>query len=247
MGPLSGCIRGPKVSELNVANPDFIKGMNSFLASTDLETIKTYLRWQLILSTPGYVLPKPLDDERFDFYSHKLRGQPEQRARWKRCVQATDEGLGEALGQVYVTQEFSPANKQATLQMVKDIEAAMDQDIDTLDWMSAATKVRAKEKLHAVADKIGYPDRWRDYSKLVIVRDDAFGNALRATAFENRRQLAKIGPPVDRGEWGMSPPTVMPITTRVQTISIFPLASFSPRCMTVALRMHRTMDTSAAL
>ena len=90
----------PKVSELNVANPDFIKGLNSLLASTDLETIKTYLRWQLILSTPGYVLPKPLDDERFDFYSHKLRGQPEQRARWKRCVQATDGGLGEALGQV---------------------------------------------------------------------------------------------------------------------------------------------------
>ena len=198
----------PKISELNVANPDFIKGLNSLLASTDLETIKTYLRWQLILSTPGYVLPKPLDDERFDFYGRKLRGQPEQRARWKRCVQATDAGLGEALGQVYVAQEFSPANKQATLQMVEDIEAAMDQDIDTLDWMSPATKVRAKEKLHAVADKIGYPDHWRDYSSLVISRDDAFGNALRATAFENRRQLAKIGKPVDRGEWLITPATV---------------------------------------
>ena len=115
-------------------------------------------------STPGYVLPKAFDDEHFDFYGHKLRGQPEQRARWKRCVQATDAGLGEALSQVYVAQEFPPSNKQATLQMVKDIEAAMDQDIDTLDWMSPATKVRAKEKLHAVADKIGYPDHWRDYS-----------------------------------------------------------------------------------
>ncbi len=198
----------PRVSELNVANPDFLKGLNSVLASTDLETIKTYLRWQLILSTPGYVLPKVLDDERFDFYGHKLRGQPEQRARWKRCVQATDGALGEALGQVYVAQEFPPANKQATLQMVQDIEAAMGQDIDTLDWMSAATKVKAKEKLHAVADKIGYPDHWRDYSSLVITRDDAFGNSLRATAFESRRQLAKIGRPVDRGEWGMSPPTV---------------------------------------
>lgn len=198
----------PRVSELNVANPDFLKGLNSVLATTDLETIKTYLRWQLILSTPGYVLPKALDDESFDFYGHKLRGQPEQRARWKRCVQATDGALGEALGQVYVAQEFSPANKQATLQMVHDIEAAMDQDIDTLDWMSAATKVKAKEKLRAVADKIGYPDHWRDYSSLVITRDDAFGNSLRATAFESRRQLAKIGKPVDRGEWGMSPPTV---------------------------------------
>src|SRR5467141_4383329 len=173
-----------------------------------METIKTYLRWQLINSIPGYVLPKTFDDEHFDFYGRRLRGQPEQRARWKRCVQATDQGLGEALSQLYVTQEFPPANKQATQQMVKDIEAAMDQDIDTLDWMSSATKVRAKEKLHAVADKIGYPDHWRDYSNLTIARDDAFGNALRATEFESRRQLAKIGKPVDRGEWLITPATV---------------------------------------
>jgi putative endopeptidase len=198
----------PPINELNVANPDFIKGLNSLIESTDLESIRTYLRWQVITSTPSYVLPKHLDDESFDFYRHKLRGQPEQRARWKRCVQATDGALGEALGQVYVAQEFSPANKQATLQMVQDIEAAMDQDIDTLDWMSSATKVKAKEKLRAVADKIGYPDRWRDYSALVIVRDDAFGNARRAADFENRRQLAKIGKPVDRGEWFITPATV---------------------------------------
>jgi putative endopeptidase len=182
--------------------------LNALLASTDLETIKTYLRWQLLTSTPGYTLPKAFDDEIFDFYGRKLRGQPEQRARWKRCVQAVDAGLGEAVGQVYVIQEFPPANKQATLQMVKDIEAAMDHDIDTLDWMSPATKVRAKEKLQAVADKIGYPDHWRDYASLTIARDDAFGNALRATEFENRRQLAKIGKPVDRGEWLITPPTV---------------------------------------
>lgn len=198
----------PAVTELSVTYPEFFKGLNALLASTDMETIKTYLRWQLLTSTPGYVLPQALDDEDFDFYGRKLRGQPEQRARWKRCVQATDNGLGEALGQVYVSQEFPPANKKATLQMVKDIEAAMDQDIDTLDWMSAATKVRAKEKLRAVADKIGYPDHWRDYSSLAIVRDDAFGNAQRATEFENRRQLAKIGQPVDRGEWLISPATV---------------------------------------
>ena len=198
----------PPVSEINVVNPDFFKGLNALIASTDLETIKTYLRWQLLTSTPGYVLPQALDDEHFDFYGHKLRGQPQQRARYKRCVQATDAALGEALGQAYVAQEFPASNKQATLQMVKDIEAAMDQDIDTLDWMSATTKARAKEKLRAVADKIGYPDHWRDYSKLTIARDDAFGNALRATEFENRRQLAKIGKPVDRGEWLISPSTV---------------------------------------
>lgn len=198
----------PRVTELNVTIPDFFKGMNALIASTDMETIKTYLRWQLITATPGYVLPKALDDENFDFNGHKLRGQPEQRARYKRCVQATDGALGEALGQVYVAQEFPPANKQATLQMVKDIEGAMDQDIDTLDWMSATTKARAKEKLRAVADKIGYPDYWRDYSALTIARDHAFGNSLRATEFENRRQLAKIGKPVDRGEWLISPSTV---------------------------------------
>ena len=198
----------PRVTEINIANPDFMKGLNALIASTDMETIKTYLRWQLITSTPGYVLPKALDDEHFDFYGRKLRGQPEQRARYKRCVQATDAGLGEALGQVYVAQEFPPANKQATLQMVKDIEAAMDQDIDTLDWMSSATKARAREKLRAVADKIGYPDHWRDYSTLTIARDDAFGNAQRATEFESRRQLAKIGQPLDRGEWYISPATV---------------------------------------
>src|ERR1700722_12524759 len=198
----------PPVSEVNVTNPDFFKGMNSLLASTDMETIKTYLRWQLIHSTDGLVLPQAFDDEIFDFYRRKLAGQPEQRARWKRCVQATDGPLGEALGQVYAAQEFPPSSKQATVQMVRDIEAAMGQEIETLTWMSPATRVRAQEKLHAVANKIGYPDHWRDYSKLTVVRGDAFGNAQRAAEFENHRQLNKIGKPVDRGEWGMSPPTV---------------------------------------
>jgi putative endopeptidase len=198
----------PPITEVNVANPDFFKGLNALLSSTSLPVIKTYLRWRLINSTPSEVLPKAFDDEHFDFYGHRLRGQPEQRARWKRCVQATDAALGEALGQVYAAQEFPPSSKQATLQMVHDIETAMDQDINTLDWMSASTKVRAKEKLRAIADKIGYPDHWRDYSKLVVVRDDAYGNAIRAMEFENERELAKIGKPVDRGEFGMSPPTV---------------------------------------
>jgi putative endopeptidase len=198
----------PAVTRVNVANPEFFKGLSALLNSTDMGTIKAYLRWQLINGVQGIVLPQAFDEEGFDFFGHKLRGQPEQRARWKRCVQATDGALGEALGQVYVAQEFSPESKEATVQMVKDIESAMDHDIDTLDWMSAETKIRAKAKLHAVADKIGYPDHWRDYSKLVVTREDAFGNAQRSVAFENLRQLAKIGKPVDRGEFGMSPPTV---------------------------------------
>jgi endothelin-converting enzyme/putative endopeptidase len=198
----------PKLTELNVTHPPFFQGLNSLLDSTSLDDIKTYLRWQLIHSVDTLTLPKAFDAESFDFYGHQLRGQPEQRARWKRCSAATDNALGEALGQVYVAQEFPPSSKQATVQMVHDIEAAMDEDLATLDWMSPETKVKAKEKLHAIADKIGYPDHWRDYSKLTVKRDDAFGNFLRATEFENRRQLAKIGKPVDRGEWGMSPPTI---------------------------------------
>ncbi len=198
----------PSVTEINVTNPDFFKGMNAVLDSTDLATIKAYLRWQLIASAENTVLPKAFDDEMFDFNGRKLRGQPEQQARWKRCVQATDRALGEALGQVYVEKEFPPSSKAATLQMVRDIESAMDQDLERLDWMSAETKARAKAKLHAVADKIGYPDRWRDYSLLIVKRDDAYGNAERGVVFENKRQIEKIGKPVDRGEWGMTPPTV---------------------------------------
>ena len=198
----------PPITELNVANPEFFKGLNALLDATDLKTIQTYLRWQLVNSTDGLVLPKAFDDELFDFNRHKLMGQPEQRARWKRCVGATDGAIGEALGQVYVAQEFPPSSKQATLQMVHDIESAMDRDIATLDWMSPETKARAKEKLHAIADKIGYPDKWRDYSKLTVERGNAFGINQRAIVFENLREINKIGQPVDRGEWGMTPPTI---------------------------------------
>ena len=198
----------PPVSELNVTNPDFFKGLHALLQSTDLDTIKTYLRWQLINGVPSVVLPKALDEEDFKFFGQQLRGQPQQQARWKRCSSATDGALGEALGQIYVKAFFSPESKARTLQMVKDIEDAMDREIDTLTWMSPETKTKAKAKLHQVADKIGYPDHFRDYAALKIVRGDALGNAIRSVEFENHRQIAKIGQPVDRGEWGMSPPTV---------------------------------------
>jgi putative endopeptidase len=198
----------PPVTELNVAEPEFLKGMNALIASTSLDTIKTYLKWQLINSIPAVALPRALDEENFAFNGRILTGTPQQRPRWKRCVQATDSALGEALGQVYVEQEFPPSSKAATQQMVRDIEAAMDADIDTLDWMSPATKAKAKDKLHMIANKIGYPDKWRDYSSLRVVRGDALGNEIRAVEFENHRQLDKIGKPVDKGEFGMSPPTV---------------------------------------
>ena len=198
----------PAFSDLNVANPDFFKGLNALIESTSLETIKTYLRWQLINGIPSSTLPVALDKEHFSFYGRDLSGQPEQRARWKRCVQATDAALGEAVGEVYVTTYFSAQSKQRTVQMVHDIEAAMDRNIGTLTWMSPETKAKAEQKLHMVADKIAYPAHWRDYSALVVVRGDALGNAMRGVEFENRRQLAKIGKPVDRGEWITTPATV---------------------------------------
>ncbi|HEX4450061.1 MAG TPA: M13 family metallopeptidase [Kofleriaceae bacterium] len=209
--PLKQLLEGAgigSVTQLNVANPDFMKGASAVIDATDVATIKAYLRWQLVAATNPIALPKTLDDEHFAFYGKALRGQPEQRARWKRCVQATDGALGEALGQVYVAQEFPPSSKAATLQMVHDIEGAMSADIDTLDWMSPMTKQRAKQKLKLVAEKIGYPDHFRDYTKITVARDDAFGDSLRAVMFENDRQFAKIGKPLDRGEWLMSPPTV---------------------------------------
>ena len=198
----------PAFTELNVANPEFFKGLNALLESTDLDTIKTYLRWQLIHSTPSYTLPEAMDEETFNFYGRDLSGQPQQRARWKRCVQATDGALGEAVGKVYVEKNFTAEDKARTVQMVHDIEAAMDKNIDTLEWMSPETKIKAKAKLNMVADKIGYPDHFRDYSKLTIIRGDALGNAQRAAEFENHRELDKIGKPVNRDEWFMTPATV---------------------------------------
>lgn len=198
----------PPLTELNVANPEFFKGLNALLQSTDLETIKAYLRWQFIARLPSYVLPAELDDEQFNFFGRRLQGRLQQRDRWKRCVQATDGVLGEALGEAYVKAYFPPQNKVKTLQMVKDIEDAMDRELDTLTWMSSETRLKAKEKLRLMVDKIGYPDHWRDYSSLKIVRGDAFGNAIRAVQFENRHELDKIGKPVARGEWRMSPQTV---------------------------------------
>jgi putative endopeptidase len=200
-------IHSPHVTELNITTPGFMPALLQAIMATDISTLRAYLRYQL-LTSEAHNLPKRFDDENFDFYGRKLNGQPEQRPRWKRCSQGVDSALGEALGQVYVDRYFAGNAKAKTLEMVNDIEHAMDRDIDQLDWMSPATKVRAKEKLHAVANKIGYPDKWRDYTRLTISRDDALGNGERGTAFENDRQLTKIGKPVDKLEWDMTPPTV---------------------------------------
>ncbi len=198
-------MHSPKVTEINNATPEYFPALVKAADATNLETLKAYMRYHLLTSAAGR-LPKPFDAENFDFYGRKLNGQPEQAARWKRCSNSVKGALGEAVGKVYVEQYFAGDSKAKMVQMVDDIEAAMDRDIDQVEWMSPATKVRAKEKLHLVANKIGYPDKWRDYSKLEVKPDDALGNQLRATAFENDRQLTKIGKPVDHGEWDMTPP-----------------------------------------
>ena len=197
----------PSLTSLNVLSPNFFKALNEELAKETLADWKTYLRWHLVHANAPF-LSSPFVNENFAFYGKTLRGQEELKPRWKRCTEYVDDDLGEALGQVYVEKYFSPQAKQEAVKMVKEIEDAMQQDIETLPWMSATTKQQALVKLHAMANKIGYPDKWRDYSKLEIVRGDELGNVERARVFEFNRQLAKIGKPVDRGEWEMTPPTV---------------------------------------
>jgi putative endopeptidase len=197
----------PSLSSLNVAAPGFFKALNEELAKESLPDWKVYLRWHLVNADASH-LSAAFVNEDFAFYGKTLRGQEQLQPRWKRCTEAVDGYLGEALGQAYVAKYFPPEAKEQALKMVKEIQAAMEHDIKSLPWMSPATKEQALVKLHAMANKIGYPDKWRDYSKLEIVRGDELGNVERARAFEFNRQLAKIGKPVDRGEWGMTPPTV---------------------------------------
>ena len=174
------------------------------------------------------MLPKAFVDENFDFYGKTLRGAKELRPRWKRCVQYTDNDLGEALGQAYVAETFPPEAKAHTLQMVHELEAALKQDITELSWMTPETKKQALEKLSRIDNKIGYPDKWRDYSSLNIVRGDAMGNSLRANQFEFNRQLNKIGKPVDRSEWGMTPPTVNAYYNPLENNVNFPAGILQP-------------------
>ncbi len=198
----------PAFTSLNVAMPDYFTALNKLLPETDVASLKALLRWDLLHSSPGTALPAALDNEQFAFYGKTLRGQPEQRVRWKRCVEATDHALGEALGKVYVAERFSPHDKAKNQSILDDIESSMGRDIHQLDWMSAPTKDKAEIKLAAVTNKVGYPDHWRDYASLTVTRGDAIGNARRAASFEDHRVLARIGQPTDKQEWEMSPPTV---------------------------------------
>jgi putative endopeptidase len=203
-------LKGIKIGEfttLNVATPTYITAMNAEIDYASLDSLKSYLRWHA-LRAAAPALSKPFVDENFNFFQAILNGQKEPTPRWKRCTRATDQALGEAVGQDWVKQNFPPDAKANMDKLVAALERALGQDIAQLPWMSDATKVEAKAKLDAIRNKIGYPENWRDYSALVVKRDDPLGNMERNAEFERRRNLDKLGKPVDEKEWGMTPPTV---------------------------------------
>jgi endothelin-converting enzyme/putative endopeptidase len=197
----------PGFTTVNVASPDFVKALDGVIGRFSLADWKTYLTWDVVHGA-ARLLPAEFVKENFDFYGKTLTGATELRPRWKRCADFTDAELGEALGKRFVEQTFGAEGKARTLKMVVALEKALGQDLEQLPWMTAETKKQALVKLQAIANKIGYPDKWRDYSSVEIRRDDPVGNTARAEAFEFQRQLNKIGKPVDRLEWGMTPPTV---------------------------------------
>ena len=222
-----GQVGQPGLKDLNVGQPDFFKSLNGDLTSTPIEDWKTYLRWTLVNTTaPG--LSEPFVAEDFAFNSKELRGTKEILPRWKRCVTATDRSLGEALGQVYVKKYFPPEAKAHALEMVHNLTAALRADLPTLSWMGSATRTQAITKLQAFGVKIGYPDKWRDYSGLKIERNDYMQNELRAAHFEFQRQMNKIGKPVDKTEWGMTPPTVNAYYRSSMNEIVFPAGILQP-------------------
>ena len=221
----------PAFAGLNVGWPDFFKGMNELLDARSLDDWKAYLRWQAVHGAAPF-LPAAFVNENFNFFDKTLRGTKELRPRWKRCVELTNRQLGEALGQPYVAATFGAEGKERMSKMVVALESALDRDIQGLPWMTDATKRRALEKRAAIANKIGYPDRWRDYSKLKIVRGDAFGNGTRAIAFENARNMAKIGTQGRSLRVAMTPPTVNAYYSPPRTTSTSRPASCSRRSST---------------
>jgi predicted metalloendopeptidase len=200
-------VKAPASDHFIVSSPDFFRAEDKLLAETPLDQWKSYMRWQVIHHASSY-LTKAMDSENFDFFSKTLAGQEAQLPRWRRCTHWADRDLGEALGQAYVDAAFPPSSKARTLEMVRAIENAMHGDIESVSWMTPATKEQAIVKLKGIEDKIGYPSHWRDYSSVKITRGSLLGNVEQATAFEFERWVAKIGKPVDRGEWTMTPPTI---------------------------------------
>ncbi|MFY8096030.1 MAG: M13 family metallopeptidase [Niveispirillum sp.] len=220
-------IGAPAFTEMNVGQPKFFEALNAKLSQASLDDIKTYLTWHTLRANAQW-LPMAFSEEAFNFYGRTLNGTKEQRPRWKRCVAATDNALGEDLGKYFVEKAFGPEHKKRMLTMVGDVQAALKDRISNLDWMSPETKAKAHEKLANMPNKIGYPDNWRDYSTLTISKGDLLGNVARSEAFEQRRQLSRIGQPRDSSEWGMTPPTVNAYYSPQQNNINFPAGILQP-------------------
>jgi predicted metalloendopeptidase len=217
----------PAGTTLNVWQPEFFQAANAMITAQPLATWKTYLRWQL-LSAAAPTLPKKFVDENFAFYGTTLSGTPQLQPRWKRCVNATDTALGMALGRIYVQEHFPPEAKKRADELVRNLLLALNDDIQQLTWMSEATKKAAAEKVSTFRPKIGYPDKWRDYGTLQIAPGAYAVDVLVANQFEWRRDLAKVGKPVDRTDFGMSPPTVNAYYNAAKNEIVFPAGIFQP-------------------
>ena len=212
---------------LNVSSPEFVKTVNTELETENLPALRAYLRWHVLHSAAPY-LAKPYVDEDFAFFQQTLAGQKEQQPRWKLCTRLTDRALGEAVGQDWVKKNFPPDAKANMEQLVAALKKALDEDIQTLPWMSDQTKAEAEKKLAAFRQKIGYPEHWRDYSALTIKRDDLIGDADRISIYERDYNLHKLGKPVDETEWGMTPPTVNAYYNPPQNDINFPAGILQP-------------------
>ncbi len=213
--------------EFVVRELDAVEGLGKLFGQVPVATWRSYLTYHF-LSNVADTLPKAFDDERFDFYGRTLNGQPQQRDRWKRAVNALDGSLGEALGQLYVARYFPPDSKAKMLTLVENLRAAYAERVKQLPWMSEATKKAALEKLATFRPKIGYPDKWRDYSALEIRAGDAYGNAVRAAVFDWNRDVNRLGKPTDRDEWGMTPQTVNAYYNPTFNEIVFPAAILQP-------------------
>lgn len=220
-------IGAPAMTEINVSQPDFFKDVNRQLTATPLADWKVYLRWH-VLHAYAAELSEPFVQENFAFYGQKLSGAKEIQPRWKRCVQTVNRDLGEALGQLYVEKYFPPEAKARAKEMVHNLTTALHEDIPTLSWMGPETKKAAIEKLEAFGVKIGYPDKWRDYAKLNIERSGYLANVRRSGEFDQAFELSKIGKPVDRTEWGMTPPTVNAYYRSTMNEIVFPAGILQP-------------------
>jgi putative endopeptidase len=213
--------------QIDVWQPDGITGLAALVGSQPLSAWKTLLTFHTLDQSAG-LLPKAFADLSFDFYGKTLQGTPQQRDRWKRAVGATSNDLGDAVGKIYVAKYFPASSKARIEQLVKNLLAAFDTRIDTLDWMTPATKQKAKAKITTLRVSVGYPDTWRDYGSLQIKPDDALGNHLRAAAFEYAYQKSKLGKPIDKGEWWMTPQTVNAVNLPLQNALNFPAAILEP-------------------